>query len=995
MLFAVLPLVLSSGAGAMPRPEALHDALRAFQTEHGASWQVVRDAETGYAEMLHGGGAQLGGAIRTEAEAGALADVALRATAAVHGVALDTLVRERVLFLPLGTIGSSDKWTIRYAQRLGGLAVDGARVNVLVDSTGRVLSVQSTAVAGSSAIDALPSFAAESALAVAGDSFLARHGVAAADTTRPTLVARRLSADGRRIARAAWQIDLLHEVAGETPIAERAWVDAVDGALLATENQVHHFDVTGTVVSRATPGLTPDWASNPETIQPVPYARVQSSAGTVLTDANGVFTFPGVNSPLAVTVAYYGTHADVQNSSGGEYTLTQTIPANSPTTITMNPSPTEAITAQANAIIQIDRMRDWVRAINPLDATMEMRFLANVNVSGSCNAYYLNSTVNFFVAGDGCPNMSYSTIVAHEMGHWLNVLYGTGNGGDGIGEGNADVWAMYVYDTPVVGLDFFGPGSPLRTGLNTRPFCGDTTPSCHGGSHNNGEPWMGAAWKIRNRLNATHGNAVGDQIANAIFLGWMNGYNQTQLRSIIETQWLTLDDDDANLSNGTPHFTDIDNGFRDQGFPGVNLLPLAVTNVTRLPDTENTSGPYVVDATISANFNPPLTSTVLRWRSNGSGFTDVPMSALGGGVYRASIPGRPYPTLVQYYVTATDSSGRVVTFPGSAPDQLQSFDVGTKNVAVAYGFEVTQQGWTTGSVGGTSNPENDWARGVPTGRGGVAGTTSWRDPANASEGFACFANDLGTGSNDGAYSANVHSYLRSPTLNLTGRQNVRLRFQSWLSVDGNANDQARVLVNGTEFYANPVAPRSDAAWGMQEYDISSVAANNPSVQVEFRLRSNGTNQFGGWALDDISVFSLSPIIAPCPAPTTYCVAAPNSVGAGAQMGYTGTGNLVLNDLTLYTYACPPNSSGIYYYGPSTTQVPFGNGFRCVSGATFRLGVTTADSFGDASVAIDWQNLPSGAPLPGQVRNFQFWYRNPAAGGSGFNLSNGLQVTICE
>lgn len=371
------------------------------------------------------------------------------------------------------------------------------------------------------------------------------------------------------------------------------------------------------------------------------------------------------------------------------------------------------------------------------------------------------------------------------------------------------------------------------------------------------------------------------------------------------------------------------------------------------------------------------------------------MTPLGGDSYRASIPGQNDPALVQYYVRGVDSIGRVATWPSSAPEQVQSFDVGTVNPIVLYTFDGGAAGWTSGTIGDTSNPESDWILSVPQGGGGTAGGFDWRDPSAAYSGFGCFGNDLGTGANDGAYSANVHSYLRSPILNLTGRDNVRLRFQSWLSVDGNALDQARVLVNGVQIYANPAAPRVDTGWGMQEFDISPVAANNPSVQVEFRLRSNGTNQFGGWAVDDINLFSLTPIVVPCPTPTTYCIGAPNTVGGGAQIGFSGTGNVVLNDLQLFVYACPGNTSGIFYVGTTAVQAPFGNGFRCAGGSTLRLGTLTTDAFGDASQSINWHAFPGGAPAPGQVRYFQFWYRNPAAGGAGYNLSNALSVTVCE
>lgn len=30
-----------------------------------------------------------------------------------------------------------------------------------------------------------------------------------------------------------------------------------------------------------------------------------------------------------------------------------------------------------------------------------------------------------------------------------------------------------------------------------------------------------------------------------------------------------------------------------------------------------------------------------------------------------------------------------------------------------------------------------------------------------------------------------------------------------------------------------------------------------------------------------------------------------------------------------------------------------------------------------------------------TRHFQFWYRDPLAGGAGFNLSSALSITFCD
>jgi hypothetical protein len=79
---------------------------------------------------------------------------------------------------------------------------------------------------------------------------------------------------------------------------------------------------------------------------------------------------------------------------------------------------------------------------------------------------------------------------------------------------------------------------------------------------------MGAAWKIRDQLNRSLGELRGDRVADALFLSWQIAFDQRTIASIIEAQWLLLDDDDGDLGNGTPHLGEIDTGFTIQGFPG-------------------------------------------------------------------------------------------------------------------------------------------------------------------------------------------------------------------------------------------------------------------------------------------------------------------------------------------------------------------------------------------------------------------------------------------
>lgn len=135
----------------------------------------------------------------------------------------------------------------------------------------------------------------------------------------------------------------------------------------------------------------------------------------------------------------------------------------------------------------------------------------------------------------------------------------------------------------------------------------------------------------------------------------------------------------------------------------------------------------------------------------------------------------------------------------------------------------------------------------------------------------------------------------------------------------------------------------------------------------------------------------------CGGSANYCTAAPNSTGLGAVISHTGSRSIAANTFALACSHLPPNSTGVFFFGDAQTSTPFGNGFRCVAGAVVRLTpYATANGAGDVASAIDFSAAPvAGAIQPGSTKYFQYWYRNPAAGGAGFNLSDGLSVTFCN
>ncbi len=163
------------------------------------------------------------------------------------------------------------------------------------------------------------------------------------------------------------------------------------------------------------------------------------------------------------------------------------------------------------------------------------------------------------------------------------------------------------------------------------------------------------------------------------------------------------------------------------------------------------------------------------------------------------------------------------------------------------------------------------------------------------------------------------------------------------------------------------------------------------------------------ATTTLALFALTAVTAntslaqTCPAPVKYCSTSPNSVGPGALMSWTGTPSIVADNFHLMSTGCPPGRTLLFYYGAGQLSLPFGNGWRCVSSGgvgIFRFQPLVIDSGGTATMRVDFSLPPAGTGgglgmwIPGDTWYCQGWYRDPAAGGAFFNLSDGLKVQVC-
>lgn len=987
-------LVALSTAAAAQQPQAQpfapRDAARAFQERHGDAWRVRFDGVRGVPEHV------FGGALSTSARAGDDASFVSAARAVLAelsdatGVLPGELELVNVKRMQLSRGGTSDKVSVKFRQLASGVVVHGGVVHVLFDADGSVLSVDNQALANVRDLDVVADVGLNRALAAAAAAFAADTGVAAQTADFDDYVVWGPRVDPRQASSpttAAYVIKVTAPTGplGSTPLDRSYVIAARDRAqVLESWSNVHAFDLTGNVKGWAQAGLLPDGV-DPETLLDIEDVELSTAgASNVYTDADGNFVFPGINSTQTVTARLFGQFSDVDNESGSDMEVSFSVTPGVPASVVLNPGQTEFATAELNAHRAVLHMRNYLKSVDPSATELDFQIESFVNIGQTCNAFYNGVSLNYYVEGESaqtpgtfCRNTAYSTVAYHEEGHWLNDLFDSTNHQFGMGEGGADIWAMYASDNPIVGEDFRFDGTDIRTGENTNPFCGDDSLGCYGSSsHANGQPLMGAIWKVRRNLKNALGDVAGGDVADQLMVGWYQAFDDVFVRTTIQEHWLVLDDDNGDLSDGTPHYAEIDAAFVEQGFPSFQL---PIFEISHAPITHvKHEGKVRVQATITEEAAAALSGAVVHYSTDGGdSFSSVAMTDLGGDLHQAFIPGVASPDRVAYYIEAQSASLGSVTFPARGADRPLFYDVGTLLVVEFNDFEgATDEGWTHAEFA----TQDDWQRGAPQGK--------TLDPATAFSGSSVWGNDLGVDNFNGDYQPNVNNALFSPSFDLSGVFGTRLRFQRWLSVEESEFDQAQVFVDGNLVWENPFAGHiTDAEWFAQDIDISAFADDDASVQVSFELTSDGGLNMGGWTLDDFAIVSLTEV-----EDTTFTMYGAGTPGTGGVAAVLdGSGQAVPGGpINLTVTGALPSTVGVMFVGTDMISV---QGL----GGTFLVGnwliTPTVPTSGAGAIDVTFMAPEVIDPgLDGLQLTQQYWYLDPG-GPAGKASTQGLAFEI--
>jgi len=218
---------------------------------------------------------------------------------------------------------------------------------------------------------------------------------------------------------------------------------------------------------------------------------------------------------------------------------------------------------------------------------------------------------------------------------------------------------------------------------------------------------------------------------------------------------------------------------------------------------------------------------------------------------------------------------------------------------------------------------------------------------------------------------------------------VRLQYRRWLAVESGQFDQAIVLVNTTQVWANPIpTDLVDTSWVLQDLDVTAQSAHNPTTQFKWRLTADSGIEFGGWNIDDVQLLE----ILPNGGGGSFSNYGTGCAGTGGQVpALNGTGNPTPGgQVTLTVSNGLPLGGGVILASLAQASLPLPGGCTLRVGLPFISQLTIKLNFMGGSSLTG--TIPSGIPSDVHVY-FQFFGFDTGAGNGEFSSSNGTDMHI--
>jgi len=622
-----------------------------------------------------------------------------------------------------------------------------------------------------------------------------------------------------------------------------AYVDPTSGAVLAVVQQ--NMYATGTVKYHG----VDRYPARGRIDRPAQRAFIQlNSIPQTTTLAGNVSWSPDVAQTLTTGVTGQLV-AIVNKGTGGALTSTQ-LTLSPGGSVVWDASADPEQDAQVVTYLAVNTVKEFVRThIDSAMPKLDESMTANVNIPQNCNAFFDGKAVNFFHSTMTCQNTGLiDDVIYHEFGHALHtfeIIDGVGAFDGAMSEGAADFLAAQITNDSGMGRGFFFTDEPLR---ELDPTDSEARwPTDIGEIHKTGIIFGGAMWDLRKQLIADLGDAPGKALAAKLYVGALRRSVNIP-SSMFEV--LAEDDDDGDLTNGTPHECAIRSAYGRHG------LRTATGYVTAPGALDNQAAATVVridlDGLATRCGGDKIDHVTLEWKP---GFLNVPdpgsieMTKVAGAAprYWAQLPLASSGD-VYYSAHVTFEDGSELTLADNLADTFYTLYAGNTVPLYCTSFDAEdpfQNGWEHGTLDGGTSP---WEWGAPPGNGAT-------DPPAAFSGDKVIGTKLG-----GDYPASLYSYVKMPDIDIGHYSDVRLQYRRWLAVEDSHYDAARVTVNNKQAYINNTQNMGDSSslhtidkeWRFQDVQLTGRVPGH-IYKVVWDLATDEGLQLGGWHIDDVCV----------------------------------------------------------------------------------------------------------------------------------------------
>ena len=681
----------------------------------------------------------------------------------------------------------------------------------------------------------------------------------------------------RTIFRPVYEVTVNTMDENRIPANYLTYVDAVDGKIWMRKNLVSHCESEppGSASVDVTDDLSLTQPYDPETNSPLANMEVSQGGDTFHTDGSG--HLEGLNSGNA-TFRLRGLWSEVF-TNGTTPSFTASL-SNGTNAIDWG---TNATSKESSAFYHVNIIHDYMKTKFPLFTSLDNPLTTNVDVAGTCNAFYNGSSINFYTEGAGCNSFALvADVVYHEYGHGINDKYYQSQGGvwlnGAMGEGYADIWALGITNNPVLGI---GNSQSLpddyirRYDIDPKIYPQDLV----GQVHADGEIIAGAWWDLGQNFGDLQ--QMMDLYAatyDALITGFDGNEGEVFVDILIET--LLVDDSPANggdndITNGTPNDLDIINAFDAHGITLLSNATLDHDAISTHDDQE-----IEIDVTVINDYPWALSDAIVAYRVNTSStWSNISLASIGGNVYSATIPAQPNGTIVAYYVALQNLNGTLANVQPIAaniaePNVPNYILVGYEQNRIEDFDNFQDGGWQEG-LPSDNNTTGTWTIDVPIGSfsdDGVMVQTD-EDHTPGSGNIACAVTGNASSSSAGIGENDVdggHTTLVSPIFDLSDYSNPAISYWRYYtnSPPSGANPGAdwwQVLVTDDEvnwvFVENTKV--SDPSFRRVAFRVTDYVELTDNVRIKFIASDSvraGQNLDGGslveGALDDLEVWEI-------------------------------------------------------------------------------------------------------------------------------------------